>query len=235
MSISSAPQATANADVRPRQALSRADYERFSPLIRRQAMVLARKAPKHLSVSDLCARGFAGLFEALRSVDASIDPGDLESFVMSRVRTAMVDFIMGQDPKVRRARGISRDIARAIRLMQNAIGCAPTLEQIAAALSTDVATLEEMLREVYRAGLARLDVLDLDKGESIRGDESASESDLEPAVEALPQHLQELLMLVYQADCTLAEAALVLGQTETRTEIQYAEAMHRMRASLGKE
>lgn len=235
MSPSGAPQAAANADTRPRQALSRADYERFSPLIRRQAMLLARKAPKHVTVADLCARGFAGLFEALRNAAAAGAPAELEAFVMTKVKGAMLDFILGQDPRVRRARAASREVARAIRLLASSLGEPPSLEQIAAGLSTTVAELEATLLETFRAGVARVDVVDVDQLGSVRGDDEDESCDLERAVELLPRHLQELLMLVYQADCTLAEAALALGLTETRAQIEYAEAMHRVRASLGKE
>jgi hypothetical protein len=42
-------------------------------------------------------------------------------------------------------------------------------------------------------------------------------------------------MLVHEADCSLAEAALVLEIPEDRATILYTEAIHRIRAFIGKE
>jgi DNA-directed RNA polymerase specialized sigma subunit len=55
------------------------------------------------------------------------------------------------------------------------------------------------------------------------------------AVDALPQTCQRVLMLIYQADCSLPEAASVLGWSESRTITVYTEAIHRVRALIGKE
>jgi hypothetical protein len=42
-------------------------------------------------------------------------------------------------------------------------------------------------------------------------------------------------MLVHEADCCLAEAALVLESREDRATVLYTEAIHRIRALIGKE
>jgi len=54
------------------------------------------------------------------------------------------------------------------------------------------------------------------------------------AIEVLPPKLQQILALYYQEDCTLREIGLVLGVTESRVCQLHSEAMHRLRASIGK-
>ena len=49
------PQPTMNA---PKRTLTREDYERFLPLVRRIAMRLARRVPSHISIGDLISSGW---------------------------------------------------------------------------------------------------------------------------------------------------------------------------------
>ena len=82
-----------------------------------------------------------------------------------------------------------------------------------------------------------LDQVDIDN-ESVPVDEDVSRRELGAvvvqAIESLPPKLQQILALYYQEDCTLREIGLVLGVTESRVCQLHSEAMHRLRATIGK-
>lgn len=228
------------------RTLTRDDYQRYSPRIRRHAMLLARRAPRSVSVADLCAKGFAGLFDALLSADMLPEGVPLDSYIDHRVRAAMLDHLIAVDPAVREARRASRTVARTIRALGETLGRPPRSSEIAATLGVDDIGYERVLDQIHRAGIARLDVLSFDEPDSFvsaapaltpqGADELANQGEgLVRAVEALPEEAQQLLMLLYQQDCTMAEAAAVLGRSEPRAVILFTETMHRLRAALGKE
>ena len=54
------------------RTLSRADYERFLPIVRRIAMRMARRVPKDVTVQDLISYGWVGLLEAYGRAPANI-------------------------------------------------------------------------------------------------------------------------------------------------------------------
>lgn len=199
-------------------------------------MVLARRAPRDVTVSDLCARGFQGLFAALVSFEA-VGGTDLDGYVGIRVRTAMLDHLLGLDPAVRDARFLSRRIAQAIRALAGILGRAPEREEIAGALEMAVEDYEAALTVIHRRGLARVEVLAFDQPEAIRNEDEPplNENSLAEAIASIDPQSRELLGLLYQEDCKMGEAAAVMGLSESRTSILFTEAMHRLRAALGRE
>ena len=219
------------------RALTRAEYERYSPMIRRQAMWLARRGPRTLSVADLCAAGWSGLLDALNRTDEAASDGDIDGFASHRVKSAMLQHLETLDPYLKETRGLSRSIARAIAALSRTLARAPSENEIAEALSMTIDEYASSLHSVWSAGLARIEVIDLDR--SVQ--QLLNEKDAEPtlrlheAIDLLPAESQEILMLLYQENCSIDEAAAVLGQSVRRAEIRVSEAMHRVRALTGRE
>jgi RNA polymerase sigma factor for flagellar operon FliA len=219
-----------------RRTLSRDEYELYAPVVRRTAMLLARKAPRGIAVNDLCARGWAGLLDALSSAEA-MGADDLEGFAAARIRTAMYDYLGSLDARVRDARRESRLLARVIGTLERALGRPPEEAEIARSMELDPDGYDRLLTRIADAGVARLLVLDLDEG-SLSG--STPEAEIEAAtlveaIERLPRGCQQVLSLLYQDGCTPNEAASVLGTNEGRVRRVHTEALHRVRAALGKE
>ena len=101
----------------------------------------------------------------------------------------------------------------------------------------------ELLEKIAAAGMARLELLDLDDvevesaGETI--DDTVAKRRLADAVaiamDTLPPKLLQVLALYYQEGCTLRQIGAVLGVGESRVSQLHTEAIHRLRAAVGKE
>jgi RNA polymerase sigma factor for flagellar operon FliA len=213
-----------------RRSLSRGDFQEYSPLIRREAMLLSRRAPTSVTVADLCVRGFSGLAEALGCARATAPASEVQRLVMSRVRVAMAERVRSAYEGYAELRAASRDVARALCVLDPTRAASA---DVAKSLGMSLSRYESMLLAIHGAGMARLDVMSLDRDEGPAV--AVSPVELARAVAALPSDAQTVLMLVHEADCCLAEAALVLESREDRATVLYTEAIHRIRALIGKE
>jgi RNA polymerase sigma factor FliA len=226
-----------------RRKLTRSEYERYLPLVRRTAMKLARKLPTTITVADLVSYGWVGLLEAFERASPDMDESEFEAYALYRIRGAALDHLRSLDPASRAARGKSRAIARSIQNLTKKLGRPPEEEEIAADLSMGLDAYREALDEVGRAGMARLEMLDLDEvqvdAQTESPDEGAGKKELADAVthaiEALPVRLQQVLALYYSEGHTLREIGIVLDVTESRACQLHTEAIHRLRAAVGRE
>jgi RNA polymerase sigma factor for flagellar operon FliA len=73
-----------------------------------------------------------------------------------------------------------------------------------------------------------------DRAPAPRAQPAATVDALAKAVEELPVLLQQILALQHQEDCTPGEIAEVLDLTEARVVQLHAEAIHRLRAGIGR-
>jgi RNA polymerase sigma factor for flagellar operon FliA len=228
----------------PQRVLTRADYDRFLPLVRRIAMRIARKVPRHISVNDLVGWGWVGLVEAFARTSEGMPDEELEAYATYRIKGAMLDYLRGSDPNARLIRNTSRRVTRAIARATKALGRAPEEHEIAEAMELTVQEYRDVLAQLAMNGMTRLEVVDVEELGSLDGpetwpDEQAGRKMLTDAVadaiRAMPERLQQVLALYYQEGCTLREIGSVLGVSESRVSQLTAEAMHHIRAAIGKE
>ena len=225
-----------------RPTLDRWAYERFLPLIRRAAMRLVRKLPDHITVGDLIGYGWVGLMEAYQRSQPDMPEHEFEAYASYRIRGAMLDYLRTLDPATRDLRRASRKLTESIRVLTAKHNRPPEEEEIAKDLDFSIDDYHALLQRISQGGLARLEVLDLDQvdidNETLPVDEDVSRRELgavvAQAIETLPPKLQQILALYYQEDCTLREIGLILGVTESRVCQLHSEAMHRLRACIGK-
>jgi RNA polymerase sigma factor for flagellar operon FliA len=226
-----------------RKKLDRADYERFQPIVRRIAMRAARSAPRHVAVADLVSCGWVGLMEALHRAHAGMPAEEFEAYASYRIRGAMLDYVRSLDSSVRRVRRASRRLTRAIKELTQAHGRPPTDQEIAESLGLDEGGYRDLLARIAEAGMARLELMDFDQDEVESGgdpiDDEAGRKELlvamVDAIEGLPPRLQQVLALYYQEGCTLREVGAVLGISESMASRLQTEAIHRLRAAIGRE
>ena len=235
--------ALARQEVSARRQLTRSEYERYLPLVRRTAMKLARKLPTTITVADLVSYGWVGLLEAFECASPDMDAQEFEAYALYRIRGAALDHLRSLDPASRAARAQSRAIARGIQSLTKKLARPPEEEEIAAELAMTIEAYRAALDEVGKAGMARLEMLDLDEvqveGGAESPDEGAGKKELASAVtlaiDALPIRLQQVLALYYSEGHTLREVGIVLEVTESRACQLHTEAIHRLRAAVGKD
>jgi RNA polymerase sigma factor for flagellar operon FliA len=223
-----------------RPAVTHQDYERFAPLVRRIAMRIARRVPREVTVNDLIAYGWLGLLEANGRATTSMSEEGFEAYASSRVRGAMLDHLRSLDPASRTVRAQSRTIAQAILLLTQRHGRPPEEQEVATELSMDIEAYRAALQRIGEAGMARLDVLDVEQIEATdettdeRVDRKMLVEQVAGAIDQLPERLKLVVALYYQEGCTLAQIGRVLGVTEARVCQSHADAMHRLRARMGR-
>ncbi|MFO0670902.1 MAG: RNA polymerase sigma factor FliA [Polyangiaceae bacterium] len=231
------------AEARAKRTLSAAEYEKYLPLVRRSAMRLARKVPAHITVADLISYGWLGLVEAFQRADGTMTDEEFEAYASYRVRGAMLDFLRSLDPTTRSVRAISRNVTKTIAKLSQELGRAPEENEIAASMGVSVDAYRQLLTRVGESGMARLELLDVDQVDVADGGDGAEELVMKKnlldavteAIEELPERLQQILALYYQEECTMREIGSVLGVSEARVCQLHAEAIHRLRAAVGKE
>jgi RNA polymerase sigma factor for flagellar operon FliA len=225
------------------RALDRDAYNRFLPLVRRTAIRLARRVPKHITVEDLVGYGWIGVAEAHRRADPAMPAGEFEAYASYRIRGAMLDYLRSLDPATRDLRRSSRKVAETIRDLTGKLGRAPEEEEIATALALSLQDYGALLLRISTGGMARLELLDLEnlsaEGTDIPIDDDVSNKEIGAAVasaiDQLPPRLRQILALYYQEECTLRQIGTILGVTESRISQLHTEAMHRLRALIGRQ
>jgi RNA polymerase sigma factor for flagellar operon FliA len=231
-------------EARAKRTLSREEYERFLPLVRRTAMKLARRLPSHITVADLISYGWVGLLDAFERASPGMDPEEFEAYALYRVRGAALEHLRSLDPASRAARALSRKVARAIAdLTRERGGRPPEEEDIAARLEMPVEKYREALERLGRAGMDRLEMLDIDElnvgGETEGPEDSVMKMELTgvvaDAIDALPERHKLVLALYYQEERTLREIGIILELSESRVCQIHTEAIHRLRAAAGRE
>jgi RNA polymerase sigma factor for flagellar operon FliA len=109
-------------------------------------------------------------------------------------------------------------------------------------LGVSVDGYRDLLQRISTGGMARLELLDLDnldvEGANEDVDDGVGRRQLGAAVADaitdLPPKLQQILALYYQEDCTLREIGAILGVSESRVCQLHSDAMHRLRAMVGR-
>jgi RNA polymerase sigma factor FliA len=226
------------------RTITREDYAKLMPMVRRIAMRLVRRLPSHITVADLVGAGWVGVMEACSRSDAAMPDEEFAAYASLRVRGAMLDYLRQLDPATRQARNASRRIARAISDQTQVLGRPPEEEEVAGALGLEVDDYRTLLEKTAARGMTRVDMVDFDKLDAFPSESEHTEQIAERhllseavagAIEHLPERLQLVLALYYQESCTLREIGAVLDVSESRACQLHSEAVHRLRALVGKD
>jgi RNA polymerase sigma factor FliA len=228
---------------RAARVLSTADYRKYLPIVRRTAMRLARKVPSHITVGDLTGYAWLGLVEAFARASEEMDDAEFEAYALYRIRGAMLDFLRSLDTQSRASRATSRKVTRAITTVTKAKGRPPEEQEIATELGVTLIEYRSTLAALDRAGMNRLEMIDIDTeimpDAAELQDDIAGKKEIQQAVadaiHLLPERLQHVLALYYTEECTLREIGAILDVSESRVSQLHTEAVHRLRAAVGRE
>ena len=228
---------------RAKRTLTADDYRRYLPIVRRTAMRLARKVPDHITVNDLVGYAWIGLVEAYNRANESMPEEEFEAYALYRIRGAMLDHLRSLDTHSRTSRALSRKVTRAIAELTKKLGRQPEEEEIAKDLEMTLDAYRTTLSTLDSAGMSRLEMLDIDRelpaNDTLLPEDEAGNKEMKVVVAAavtkLPERLQQVLSLYYAEECTLREIGVILDVSESRVCQLHTEAVHRLRAAIGRE
>ena len=197
------------------------------------------RVPPSVSRDDLASAGSLALVLAARAYDP--DSGvPFARYAALRIKGAILDELRSMDWASRGARRRAREYATASEQLHATLGRPPSREELAAALGTDVAGVDEARLDAERR------VLRLDAPGSVLADvvpdPSATPEDevlgaerrhwLRAAVHTLPDRLRAVIVGLYLEDRSIADLAAELGVTESRISQLRTEALGLLRDGM---
>jgi RNA polymerase sigma factor for flagellar operon FliA len=197
------------------------------------------RVPPSVSRDDLASAGSFALVLAARAYDAESGV-PFARYAALRIKGAILDELRAIDWASRGARRRAREYASAGERLRSALGRQPTREELATAMGTDVAGVEEARLDAERR------VLRLDAPGSVLADflpdPAATPEDqtlanervhwLRAAVETLPERLRLVVAGLYLEDRSIADLAAELEVTESRISQLRTEALGLLRDGM---
>lgn len=219
---------------------------RYTPLVKRIAYHLKGRLPDNVLVDDLMQSGMVGLLEASRNFDES-QGASFETFAGIRIRGAMLDDVRKHDWAPRSAHRKAREVAEAMRQVENREGRDAQDGEIARALGVSLIEYHGMVRDAAAFRVTSLDetgagdgtiadmvaddqpgVLDRLQAEDLR-------AQVANAIAGLPERERLVMVLYYDEELNLREIGQVLGVTESRVCQIHGQALIRLKARLAEE
>ncbi len=197
------------------------------------------RVPPSVSRDDLASAGGLALVLAARSYDPAMGV-PFARYAAVRIKGAILDELRSMDWASRGARRRAREYTSTSESLRASLGRDPSREEIAAALGTDVAGVEEARLDAERRVL-RLDapgslLVDIVADPSPTPEESVLASErvhwLRAAVATLPDRLRLVIAGLYLEDRSIAEIAAEMSVTESRISQLRTEALALLRDGM---
>ena len=231
----------------PSDQLSQQDLVlRHADLVKRIAYHLVSRMPPNVEVDDLIQAGMIGLLEAGKHYLAN-KGANFETYAGIRIRGAMLDEVRKSDWTPRSVHRSIRDMAEAIRRIENGKGQDATPAEIARELGM---SLEEYHKVIQDAATCRVFSFDqLATGDDTANPAANARDDrpgpfesirelgfseaLATPIGQLPEREQLVLSLYYDDEMNLREIGEVLDVSESRVCQIHGQALVRLRSRLG--
>lgn len=210
---------------------------RHAELVKRIAYHLAGRLPASVEVDDLIQAGMLGLLEA--AANFSSDRGaSFETFAGIRIRGAMLDALRKLDWAPRSVHRRARDLAEAVRSLENELGREARDTEIAARMQVSLEEYHAILQDAASCRIALLDEVTagraVDPAQGPLGEtvDDGFRKALAAAIGDLPEREKMVMSMYYDDELNLKEIGLVLGVTESRVCQLHGQALVRLRARL---
>lgn len=204
------------------------------PLVKRIASHLTAKLPPHIEIDDLVQVGLIGLLKAQE--DYQPDSGaSFSTYATIRIRGSMLDELRARDWVPRSVQKSLSRVAKAIELVEQRGGRAPSDSEVAAELGVSVSEYHDILADVSRARLTPIDDVEglESDGELESNVTNEMRSDaLSDAIKELPEKEQLMMSLYYVDSMNLKEIGLILDVSESRVSQIHGQAIARLKTKL---
>lgn len=230
------------ADERERRILE------YVPLVHHVLARLPVALPAHLDRDDLVGAGLCGLVQAARTFDPRLG-ASFKSHAYARVRGAILDELRRADPIPREKRERVRALEAAIARLGAEQGAPPDLSEVATALGTSEAEVDELLAlSRHATAPVSLDAGQGGEDEGTLHDRVAGPGatplelaerreqlhELRAALRVLTPREREVIGLYYHDGLLLREIGQLLGVTESRVCQLLARATYSLRQALAR-
>ena len=201
--------------------------------------------PATISIEDIAGYGVEGLINAIERFSPQRNTR-FETYALIRVRGAILDRIRTEDFLPRSIRKKIKDIKQATETLKQEYGRMPTTTEIANYLDMEPEKVTQILSEdvvvtsIYeKKGSSddSMEVIDTieDTGKLTpheRMEEQNVKSDLQKALQRLPERERTLMVLYYQENMTMKEIGETMGMSESRICQLHAQAIMKLKNIL---
>ena len=214
-----------------------------APLVKRIAYHLMSRLPPSVQADDLIQAGMIGLLEAARNYDPA-QGASFETYAGIRIRGAMLDEIRRTDWTPRSVHRKARQVAEAVRQIENAKGRDARDAEVAELLDIDLNEYHRILQDSTGCRIFSFeDPGGMGEDQDLRGAEQPNEplnhlqradfhKALAKAIEGLPERERLVMALYYDEELNLREIGEVLGVSESRVCQIHGQALIRLRARM---
>ena len=212
-------------------------------LVKRIAYHLVSKMPPHVEVDDLIQAGMIGLMNAAENF--SPDKGaNFETYAGIRIRGSMLDEARKANWTPRSTFKNAKQVAQAIREIENATGRDAKPTEVAEALDISVEEYHRIIESAASSRLLSFDQLTDDPERAGALPKSPEDGPLDlleqgqfrdslaEAIQHLPEREQLVLSLYYDDELNLREIGKVLGVSESRVCQIHGQAVLRIRGRI---
>lgn len=219
-------------------------------LVKRIAYHLMNRLPSSVQVDDLIQAGMLGLIEAGRNYDAS-QGATFETYAGIRIRGAMLDEIRRSDWTPRSVHRKARQVADAMREIENKMGRDARDVEVAETLGISLDEYHHILQDASGARIFSYEELaslgEFGTHDAINQEHPRHKGMEEPledlqnadfreamsdAIAGLPERERLVIALYYDEELNLREIGQILGVSESRVCQIHSQAALRLRARL---
>lgn len=218
---------------------------RYADLVKRIAYHLVSRMPPNVDVDDLIQSGMIGLLDAAKHYLAT-KGANFETYAGIRIRGAMLDDVRKSDWTPRSVHRHVRQMADAVRKLENTQGRDATGADIVEALGISTDEYHKLVQDAAGCRLFSFDQMGMSDDDSspanLARDDGPSPFEhvenegfraaLAAAIEQLPQREKLVLSLYYDDEMNLREIGEVLDVSESRVCQIHGQALVRLRARL---
>jgi RNA polymerase sigma factor for flagellar operon FliA len=214
-------------------------------LVKRIAFHLMSRLPASVQVDDLIQAGMIGLIEASRKFDPE-QGASFETYAGIRIRGAMLDEIRRTDWTPRSVHRKAREVAEAVRRIENEKGRDARDVEVAEAMGLGLEEYHKILQDATGCRIFSFE----DPGSV--GEDGLAQTHRQPnqplenlqncdfkhglagAIKGLPERERLVMALYYDEELNLREIGEILGVSESRVCQIHGQALIRLRARMEK-
>lgn len=214
------------------------------PLVRHVVNKVASHIPGQADLEDLISAGTVGLVRAAKAFDPTRDT-EFKTYAYIRIRGAVLDELRSRSFVPSNVHNQIQAIRQAYQRLTADNGRPPSDEELASAMAMSSSELYQVLEEARRQHFLSIHGLNEDRpalGTFLppsEGNSPVDEAERKEMLEQLAGAIRELsekerlvILLYYERDLTMKEAAKVLGITESRVSQIHASAVFKLSMKL---